>query len=269
MKPAINFFVFAFLALALPGTALAMPLDLVTNNFQDLKASPMVTKLSDSLKLANTEAFCSALGETKNKLEVAVKDKEAAVSDYLGEVGQNLEDERNARDAKLGEARSVADQARSEWQRELEARAENDAEEAAVSDYQKAVEAAVDKRRDGVDLAIVDFRKSVDALLLKRSTGMQSARDSFKTAVETATKKLESDCKNGVKTETLLKDFKAALKAGRDKLAADKKAALALQAEMKTLAESRKKSIASAVSGFRSDMQQANEDLEASFAGGE
>lgn len=268
MRPATSFFFFAFLALAVPGTVFALPLDLV-KNLQDLKVSSQAVKLADSLKSANTEAFCSVLDETKKTLETAVGNKEEAVSEYVKGVGQNLDDERNARDAKLGEARSVADQERSEWYAALDNRAESDDQKAAVMKYRQRVEEAVDDRRAAVDSAIFAFRKAIDALVQKRSIAMESASEGFKASVETATEELEKECQVGIATASLVKDFKSALKAGRDKLAADKKAALALQTETKALADIRKKSIAAAVAAFQSEMIQANKDLETAFAGGE
>jgi hypothetical protein len=268
MRPNTNIFLLILLALFLPGTVTAAPLELVTRNLQDLKVTPVV-KLSYPVKLPNTEAFCAALGETKKQLSEGVAAKEKRVSEYIDGLAQQLEDERNGRDAKLEEARSEADQKRSEWYARLEDRAKGDDQKDAVVKYKQRVEEAVDDRRDAVDAAIAEFRKSVDELAVKRSTSMQTARDTFRASTEAAAKKLETDCANGVATDVVVKDFKASLKAGREKLAADKKAVATLESEIKILAEVRKKSIAAAVTTFQAELQAANEDLQASFTGGE
>lgn len=267
MRPNTNIFLLAWLVLLLPGTVSAAPLELVTKNL-DLKVTPVV-KLSYPVKLPNTEVFCAALGETKKQLSEGVAAKEKRVSEYVDGLSQQLEDERNGRDAKLEEARSEADQKRSEWYARLEDRAIGDDQKDAVVKYKQTVEEAADDRRDAVDAAIAEFRKGVDELAVKRSTSMQTARDTFGASVEAAVKKLETDCANGVATETLIKDFKASLKSGREKLAADKKAVATLESEIKILAEVRKKSIAAAVTTFRAELQTANEALQTSFTGGE
>ena len=184
MRPNTNIFLLAWLVLLLPGTVSAAPLELVTKNL-DLKDTPVV-KLSYPVKLTNTEAFCAALGETKNQLSEGVAAKEKRVSEYVDGLSQQLEDERNGRDAKLEEARSEADQKRSEWYARPEDRAKGDDAEDAVVRYQKRVEEAVDDRRDALDAAIAEFRKSVDELVAKRSASMQTTRDMFRTSVEAA-----------------------------------------------------------------------------------
>lgn len=268
MRPNTNIFLLAWLVLLLPGTVSAAPLELVTKNLPDLKVTPVV-KLSYPVKLPNTEAFCAALGETKNQLSEGVAAKEKRVSEYFDGLSQQLEDERNGRDAKLEAARSEADQARSLGYARLEDRVKGDNQKDAVVKYKQTVEEAVDDRRDAVDAAIAEFRKSVDELAVNRSTSMQTARDMFQASAEAAAKKLEVDCANGVATDVVVKDFKVSLKAGREKLATDKKAVATLESDIQRLSEIRKKSVAAAVTKFRAVLQAANEDVRASFMGGE
>ncbi|MFZ1626979.1 MAG: hypothetical protein WAT81_04210, partial [Candidatus Moraniibacteriota bacterium] len=251
------------LGLAFPGTVFAMPLDLFTENFQGFKMTEVIAKVSDG------EAFCSVLGATQAKLSEAVETREKSVSDYVATLPERLEDKRNGRDAKREEARSEADQVRSEWYARLEKQADGDDEEESVTKYQKTVEEAIDDRRDAVDGAIAAFRKDVDALAAKRSAGIQSTRDTFQTAVETAVEKLAADCGRGVKTEALIRNFKTALAAARNRLALDKKAATALETEVKASAEVRRKSISAAEDTFRSELKQANEKLQQDFMAGE
>lgn len=251
--------------LALPAVVSAAPLDLVTTFAQSVEPKVAELKSKYPLKLPNTEAFCSVLADTKAKLETKVAEKEAAVTTYLDTLPEELENERNGRDAKLEEARSEADQLRSEGYARLMDRADGDNEEEAVEDYQKRVEEAVDDRRDRIDAAIVEFRTGTDALIVKRKSAMQSARDAFKTSVATALAKLETDCTNGVPTATILSSFKASLENAQAKLASDKKAALSMQGEMKKLADTRKASVEAAVKAFQAELALANAELKQAF----
>jgi chromosome segregation ATPase len=253
--------------LALPAVVSAAPLDLVTTAIQSAQPKVAELKLKYPVKLPNSEAFCSAISDTKAKLETKVVEREAAVTTYLDTLPEELENERNGRDAKLEEGRSLADQERSEWYARLADRADGDNEEEAVEDYQKQIEEAVDDRRDAIDAAILEFRTGTDALITKRKSAMQSARDTFRTSVGAALDKLEADCTNGVATATILSNFKASLESARTKLANDKKAAESMQGEMKKLADTRKASVAAALKTFQTELARANTELKQAFEG--
>lgn len=265
MKRATSIFSLSVAIIAAPALALAAPLDLVTTTVQSLQPKVSELKLKYPVKLPNTEAFCAALTDTKSKLEAKVAEKESAVTSYLDTLPEELENERNGRDAKLEEARSEADQLRGEGYARLIDRADGDNEEDAVEDYQKRVEEAVDDRREAIDAAIVEFRTGTDALIAKRKSAMQSARNAFKGSVTDALTKVETDCANGVPTATILSDFKASLESARTTLANDKKAAESMQGEMKKLVDARTKSVAAALKTFQAELAAANADLEKAF----
>ncbi len=265
MKPATSALILSVGLFALPAFVLAAPLDLVTTTVQSLQPKVSELKLKYPVKLPNTEAFCSALADTKSKLETKVAEKEAAVATYLDTLPEDLENERNGRDAKLEEARSEADQLRGEGYARLMDRADGDNEEDAVEDYQERVEEAVDDRREAIDAAIAEFRTGTDALIEKRRNAMQSSRDAFKASVAAALATLETDCTSGAPTATILSNFKGSLESARTKLANDKKAAESMQGEMKKLIETRKTSIAAAVKAFQAELALANAELKQAF----
>lgn len=265
MKPVTSLLIFSLLMLAFPSATFAMPLDLVTKNFQNIKATA-VAKLPEALKSVDAAALCSAFDATKKKLSETAAAKEKNVTEYIEGLAGKEEDKRNSRDAKLEEARSEADQTRSLGYAKLMERAKNDDQKDAVKKYQNTIEESIDDRRDSVDAAIAEFRKGMDALVAKRQASMRTTRDAFTASVQAATKKLEADCAAGVTKEVLMDDFKAALKTGRDKLATDRKAAATLQAEIKALSEAKQKSIALAVTTFQAELKQAGDDLQAAFA---
>ena len=267
MKPVTSAAFVALVWFTIPALVSAMPLDLVTRKLpNENQVAALADKLPQAAKTPNTEAFCAALADTKSKLNAAVELKEGAVAEYLAALPEDLENGRNGRDAKLEEARSEADQLRSEWYARLKDRAEGDDEEDAVVRYQKRVEEAVDDRRDAIDAAIAEFRTSTDALVVGRTTGITSARDAFTAAVAAAAEKLETDCLNGVATVTVVKSFKTSLAAARTKLIADKQAAQSVQEAMQALSLARKKSIAAAVSAFQTELAAANAELRAALA---
>ncbi len=265
MKRATSVLVVSIGLIALPAVVLAAPLDLVTTFAQSIEPKVAELRVKYPVKLPNTDTFCSALAVTKSKLETRVTEKESAVNAYLDTLSDNLENERNGRDAKLEEARSEADQLRSEGYAQLMDRADGDNESDAVEDYQKRVEEAIDDRRDAIDAAVLEFRTETDTLIAKRKSAMQTARDNFKASVGAAVAKLETDCTNGVATATILSNFKESLMSARTKLASDKKAAESMQGEIRKLVETRKTRVALAVKTFQAELLAANTELQQAF----
>lgn len=265
LKPATKALLLLIGFLSAPAFVLAAPLDLVTTFAQSVQPKVAELTLKYPVKLPNTEAFCSVLADTKAKLETKVMEKEAAVTTYLDALPEELENERNGRDANLEEARSEADQLRGEGYVRLMERADGDNEADAVEAYQNRVEEAVDDRRDAIDRAIAEFRTGADALIVKRKGAMHSARDTFKASFATAVAKVETDCTNGVATATILSNFKANLENAQAKLAIDKKAAESMQGEMKKLADTRKTSVAASVKTFQAELAAANAELKQAF----
>jgi FAD/FMN-containing dehydrogenase len=248
--------------LASPAVVSAVPVGLVTTTDQ-LQTADL--KLKSSTLPPNMEAFCTAFTNAKARLKTEIVEKEAAVTTYLDTLPEDLGNERNGRDAKLEEARSEADQLRSEEYVRLLARADGDKEQAAVKDYQQQVEDAVEARRDAIDAAIVKFRTGVDGLIAKRKKTMQSARDAFAFAVNAALVKLETDCAQNVATVTIRSDFEASLQRARTKLTGDRQVTESMQGTLKSLADTQKVSVAVATEVFQIELTAAKGELKQAF----
>ncbi len=261
-KPVINAFVVLIGLLTVPVVVFAVPVSPVTTPAQ-LKTADL--KLQSSTMPPNTEAFCTAFTDAKTRLATEIVEKEAAVTIYLDTLPEDLENKRNGRDAKLGEARSEADQLRSGEYARLLARADGDKERDAVQDYQQQVEDAVEARRDAIDAAIVKFRTGVDGLIAKRKKTMQSARDTFAVAVKAALVKLETDCAQNVATVNIRSDFEASLQRARAKLAGERQGAEAMQRTLKSLADTQKVSVSAASETFQAELVAAKEELKQAF----
>lgn len=249
----------------LPTAVLAAPLNLVTSTNQSVQSNVAEFQLKPSAKLPNAEAFCSAFPDTKAKLEAKVSAKEAAVTRYLDALPEVRENERNGRDAKIDEARSAADQRRSEWYARLADRADDKNEKGVVQKYQNQVEEAIENRRDAIDAAVLEFRTGADQLTMKRRVAMQEARDAFQTSVSVALGTLEINCQKGVRTEVIRSDFKASLERAKSNLTKDKKSIELMQGEMKKLESQHRASVAKALQTFGAEFTLANAALKQTF----
>lgn len=231
--------------------------------FVPLKLKPELFKLKEK----NTEEFCSKFSDQAEKIVSKLGEQETKVTGYLGEHKDNLVENREARDAELRSKREKADQNRQEWYARLEARADTDAEKDAVVKFKQTIETAVDVRQEAVDAAIEAFRKGVDDAVAGRKSSIESVRDSFKSKVESAVAQVKKDCENGETTATIRSNFKESLKAARESLKTDKKDVDKVGAQVKALAEARKKSIESAITTFKTTLSTAIADLKKSFDG--
>lgn len=252
-------------ACTLPAFVSAAPLELVTTTTQSVRPSVTESTRKDLGKRSNTEAFCSKLAETRSILEAKVREREEAVITYLDTLTEELENERNGRDAKLEEARSEADQKRGEWYGRLAARADGKNEIAAVEEYQQRMEEAVDDRRDAIDMAVLKLRTGADTLITQRKRAIQSARETFTASVTTAFGRVETDCASGVATTPILSNLTARLGNARTKLTLDKQAAETLRKEMRKLADVHESSVAAAVKVFQTELAIAKVDLQQAF----
>jgi hypothetical protein len=246
----------------LPATVLAAPLDLITTA---LEIKQPIINLPVQLKLPNTEAFCAGFSETKKKLSAAAAGEQDRLDGYLAAVDEETETRRNARDAKLGEARSVADQKRSDWYARLLDQAETDAEEEAAEEFQEDLEDAVERRRNAFDTATQNFRVSVDALRSERQAALEKARDAFQKAIAGAFENVDEDCARGQSTATLIRNFRESLTTARAEL----EKALppgALKTKHRAFAATFSTAVKNANARFQEEKSAALAELEEAFA---
>ena len=97
-----------------------------------------------------------------------------------------LDEKRDTRDNMLTDKREEQDARRNAWYEKLEAAADTSEKKAAVIEFKKTVEAAVETRRDAIDTALSAFRKSVDAAVTTQKENRAGGIDTFEAIVEVA-----------------------------------------------------------------------------------
>lgn len=217
------------------------------------------------MKENRQEAFCSRFAEQAGKIADNLADRRSKIEERKGNRVNTFETRRDDREAKLEGGRSQADERRNALYQKLEERAKTDAEKAAVKEFKKTVEEAVDTRRDAVDAAIELFRKDVDAAISGRKDDMESAASSFKSAIESALSKAKSDCESGANPETVRSNFKNSLQAARTVLQDDRQDADKVGAQVKAYAETRRTAVKAAVDEFKATVEAARLELKEVF----
>ncbi len=260
--------------LVLPVSALAMTVEereaqraQRTENRQE-KMTEMQAKRDERMaerKENRQEAFCSRFVESARKISATMAERRSQFDERKGNHADILETKRNEREAKFEENRSQADERRNAMYEKLSGRAKTDEQKEAVEDFQKAVEAAVDTRRDVVDAAIVEFRKGVDAAVAGRKDDMQDAVATFKSAVEVTFDKAQKACESGTDQATIRADFKSGLEAARTALQSDRKESEKVGAQVKGLAETRRTAVKQALADFKATVATARLELKNAF----
>lgn len=253
----------AFILLLLPSDrATAFSLADMETAVRDISTS----ELSRQLVAEAGTAFCARWPETKTRLESLSRERNDRVVSYLENLATSFEEERGARDAKREGLRSEADQLRSTGYEWLVFAAQTEEEKKAAVEYQETVEAALEDRRLALDAAIAEYRSAVDAKLVERRQSMETLRAAFEVKVKKTLTTIDEKCATDSSGASLAETLRTGLASAKAGLANDMAAVARIEASIKSAAETRKQSVASAFTQFRSTLEAANAKLQTAFA---
>jgi hypothetical protein len=210
-------------------------------------------------------AFCANIGTHLSNIEVRLGELRAKVDTRRDERTSDLEKRRSERERATAEARAKGDGRRSELSAKLEAKADTDAEKAAIVKFQADVRAAVEARVAAYKAANDAFRKGVDSAVASRKASVEAAVTTFRASIKTALEKAKADCAAGVAAATVRANFNAALTRARAKFEQDRQAIDKIGAQVRVLAESRKRAHVTAMTTFQAAMDRARAALKAAF----
>jgi hypothetical protein len=124
---------------------------------------------------------------------------------------------------------------------------------------------AIASRRAAIDEAIDDFRQSVEQAKIDRKSAADALRNTFRNSIRAAFQKSETDCDVGVDPATIRTNFRAEVKAAKEKFENDRKEIEKLQTSMETLINTRKEAIKKAIDDFKTAMETARTEFKAAF----
>lgn len=214
---------------------------------------------------ARQDAFCSRFTDRLDAKSERMTDREGKVKGRVETRMSRQTERRDARDEKFESTRTEQDTRRAELYVKLEAKADTDAERAAVVEFKKTMDAAISLRRTTVNKIIDDFRASVDALINTRKNSATDNYGKFKVAVEAAEAKAKSDCEAGTDPKTVMANYQSAMKAAREALKADKNTTQKISSEIRALAETKKQAMEAAMTEFKKTAEAARTKLKAVF----
>lgn len=226
------------------------------------------TKMEERLD-ERQEKFCENFTSRVKDMESKLTERKGKFVDRKEKRVDYLDENRDTRDNMLTDKREGQDARRNAWYEKLETAADTDEKKAAVAEFKKTVEAAVETRRDSLNTAVDAFRKSVDAAATEQKENRAGGVDTFAAIVAVALNQVKTDCAAGKDAETIRSAFQSSLKSARDSLQSERKEGEKLGIVIKDLAETKKVAIQSALDAFKETLSKAKIDLKAAFGTGE
>lgn len=211
------------------------------------------------------EKFCENFTSRIEEMQSKLAERKTKFTERKESRAERFEDKRDTRDNALTDKREEQDARRNAWYEKLEDAADTDEKKAALAAFKKTTEDAVEVRRTAVDAAIEAFRDGVDAAVAGKKDTRSTAADAFSAAVTQAIATAKSDCAAGKDMTTVRSAFNAALKTARTNLQSERQESAKLGDTIKDLAAKKKAGIQTALTTFKSTMDQARTDLKKAF----
>ena len=220
----------------------------------------------EELQANRQEQFCVRFVEgmeaQQNRLTERYRNAVEKRSDRSGKTVEH----RDSRDARLDENRAEQDAERMQWYEGLLAKADTDAERAAVAEFKAAMEKAVADRRTAVDVALETFRSEVDKLVAGKKSGTDTAATNFKTAYDKAIADAKSACEgDSPDSKAVRSAFMDAMKDARGDFQETRSGVAGIGEQVKALAATKNAAIKTAMESFKTTAQAARTKLVAAF----
>ncbi len=206
--------------------------------------------------------FCQNIDAIAAKISSDLGNKDSRFDDRKEERSKKIYDKRTTRDVVREEKRSERDDKHDTRIEALMAKADTDAERAAVEKFKQTLEEATKVRREAIDVAVETFRAGVDKLIKDKFVDMDGDLEAFKEAMDEAIAQAKADCAADKDPKPA---FLAAVKAARDNFKTSKPEMI--KEEIKKLVDARKASVDAAVNTFKTTMKAAFEELKTAFGG--
>jgi hypothetical protein len=212
-----------------------------------------------------TRGICARIDALEANVESRADKRQTSLSEKGTTRLEKLETSRAERTDNLDSRRDEWDTNRTERYEKLMARATTDAQKSAVTNFETAIEAAVAKRRATIDSAISAFRTGIDTAVSTRKTTISGAITTFDAARKSAFDKAKASCTAGTDASSVRTTLQNDLKAATDQFSANRQAADKVETQLNALAETRRKTVETAISEFKVTLKSEIEKLKTAF----
>lgn len=209
--------------------------------------------------------FCTNATKIRDSLTEDTSGKTVALSKNFDKRSEALTSKRAELVKKISENRLKSDSERTRRFTELEAKAQTDAQKAAVKVYETAVLAAIAKHRAAIDAADKTFLDGVAAAVGTRQGDLATAAAKYKAAVTAAVTTAKSSCASGVSSQTVRQTLASSLKSAQNDFAATRKSLEKAKPNLDALKDAHKAAVKQANADFRAELKAAFMTLKATL----
>ncbi len=206
--------------------------------------------------------FCENIDAIVARITSDMNDKDGRWDGKKDARFGKISDRRVHRDEVRADHREVRDVKHDTRIEALMAKANTDAERAAVTKFETTLNNAVKVRREAIDAAVKTFRDGVDNLVNGKFGTLETNIAAFRAEMEDAIEQAKADCAVDKDPKA---EFMTAVKAARDNFKTAKPELI--KEEIKKLADARKVAVDAAVNTFKTTMKTAFEELKTAFGG--
>ncbi len=224
--------------------------------------SPLSALAAPKDRLSRGVDFCQNIDAIATRITSDMNDKDGRWDGKKDVRFGKISDRRIHRDEVRVDHRQTRDVKHDTRIEALMAKADTDAERAAVTKFETTLNNAVKVRREAIDAAVKTFREGVDNLVNGRFGTLDTNIAAFRTAMEDAIEKAKADCAVDKDPKP---EFLASVKAARDNFKTTKPEMI--KTEIQALANARKVAVDAAVNSFKTTMRAAFEELKTAFGG--
>ncbi len=211
-------------------------------------------------------AFCNSLETGASNIANRMQGRKTNLETLRTNADQAGQSRKADQEARLQQIRNENDARTSDLMGKLDEFATSDVQKAAVSAFQRAVQAAVTARRDAIDAANKAFQDGLQAAITDRQSKVDAAVATFTAAVTAALDKAKADCASGVSATTVRETLMSAITAARQQLQTDRQSLAQISATVASLRDARRAAMDKAKSDFLTAMNDAKVALKAALA---
>lgn len=208
--------------------------------------------------------FCENLSAAEDRVLASIESRAGSASDRHGSQETDYESKRSERLAELETKRDDADNRRDVKYAELRERADTDAEQDAVDEFEETVEGLVATRRAAIDDAIDAFEAAVEALKDSRGTEVEDFVDDLEIEIKSAFGDAEEACDTTDDPADIRADLQEAIKAIRESYKS-RRGGHSFKEDLAEARETRQAAFEAAKADFMSGLEDAKEELKAAF----
>lgn len=205
--------------------------------------------------------FCDQLSVTKTDIEKKLDHSIASAYQKRTAISDTIIKARTARDNQKTINRLRWDSIYDNSVTKLRTKANTAVQKTAVEKYIATIVDIVNTRRTATNASIQAFREGITNALHARNDALDVAISHFKQSINSAFDKAQVECNQNSKPSLVRQNFKDALKTARENFVKERIAAESLADSIAPLRESRKTTMASILTNFKTALEKARIEL--------